>query len=76
MTASVPQLLVILLIIVLLFGTKKLKSIGSDLGSALKGFKSSMKDEEEAADKKAKENLVIEGKAEKVETAQKTESKS
>jgi sec-independent protein translocase protein TatA len=33
------------LIVVLIFGTKRLKSIGSDLGSAMKGFKSAMDDE-------------------------------
>ena len=36
---SVPQLLIILGIIVLLFGTKKLRGLGGDLGSAFKGFK-------------------------------------
>lgn len=46
---SIWQLLVILAIVVLLFGTKKLKSIGSDLGGALKGFRSAMKDEERPA---------------------------
>lgn len=40
------QLLIILLIIVMLFGTKKLRNIGSDLGGALKGFKTAMKDED------------------------------
>ena len=39
------QLLIILLIVVMLFGTKKLRNIGSDLGGALKGFKSAMKDD-------------------------------
>lgn len=39
MGISIPQLLIILLIVALLFGTKKVRSIGSDLGSALKGFK-------------------------------------
>jgi len=43
------QLLIILLIVVMLFGTKKLRNIGSDLGGALKGFKSAMKDDESAA---------------------------
>lgn len=38
------QLLIILLIVVLLFGTKRLKSIGSDLGNAVKGFRSAMSD--------------------------------
>ena len=39
---SIWQLLIILLIVVLLFGTKKMKNIGSDLGSAIKSFRSSM----------------------------------
>ena len=41
------QLAIILLIVVLIFGTKRLKSIGSDLGGALKGFKKSMGDDED-----------------------------
>ncbi|WP_105253513.1 Sec-independent protein translocase subunit TatA [Pseudoalteromonas sp. T1lg75] len=40
------QLLIVLAIIVLLFGTKKLRNIGSDLGSAVKGFKKAVKDED------------------------------
>jgi len=46
MGISVPSLLIILLIVVLLFGTKRLKSIGSDLGSALKGFKKAVNEED------------------------------
>jgi sec-independent protein translocase protein TatA len=42
---SVWQLAIVALIIVLLFGTKRLRSLGSDLGSAVKGFKSSVADE-------------------------------
>ena len=41
---SIWQLLIVLAIIVLLFGTKKLGNLGSDLGSALSGFKDGMKD--------------------------------
>ena len=44
---SIWQLLIILVIVVLIFGTKKLKNIGSDLGGAVKGFKDSVKDGEE-----------------------------
>jgi len=44
---SIWQLLIVLLIVVLLFGTKKLKGMGSDLGSAVKGFKDSIKEGEE-----------------------------
>ena len=41
------QILLILVIVILLFGTKKLRSLGSDLGSAIKSFKKSVKEEEE-----------------------------
>ena len=47
---SVPQLLIILGIIVLLFGTKKLRSLGGDLGSAIKGFKKAVSDDDKAED--------------------------
>jgi sec-independent protein translocase protein TatA len=43
---SIWQLLIVLLIVVLLFGTKKLKSMGSDLGSAVKGFKKAINDDD------------------------------
>mgnify|MGYP000073361958 CR=1 FL=1 len=46
---SIWQLLIILVIVVLLFGTKRLKNLGSDLGSAIKGFKSSVSDNDEPA---------------------------
>jgi sec-independent protein translocase protein TatA len=52
MGPSVWSIVVILLIVVLLFGTKKLRNIGGDLGSALKGFKKAMSDEDANADKK------------------------
>jgi sec-independent protein translocase protein TatA len=43
-TFSIWHWLIVLLIIVLIFGTKKLKNMGSDLGGAVKGFKDGMKD--------------------------------
>lgn len=43
------SLLLILVIVLLLFGTKKLRNVGTDLGGALKGFKSAMSDGEKAA---------------------------
>lgn len=46
---SVTKLLVIGVLIVLIFGTKKLRSLGGDLGSAVKGFKKAMSDEESSA---------------------------
>ncbi len=42
---SGPQLLIILAIVVLLFGTKRLRSLGGDLGAAIKGFKKSVTEE-------------------------------
>ena len=45
-------MLIILLIVVLIFGTKRLKSIGGDLGGAVKGFRESMNDPEEEEDAK------------------------
>ena len=44
---SIWQLLIIVVIVVLLFGTKKLGSIGSDLGASIKGFKKAMSDDED-----------------------------
>lgn len=61
------QLLIILLIVFMLFGTKKLRSLGSDLGGALKGFKTAMKDDESSDESDADEE-VVEVAAEKVES--------
>lgn len=69
---SIWQLLIILVIVVMLFGTKRLRNLGGDLGGAIKGFKQSMKDEGEAAKedpKKVTKDDVIDV------TPQKTESK-
>ncbi|MDX1457647.1 MAG: Sec-independent protein translocase subunit TatA [Marinobacter sp.] len=46
MGISIWQLLIVLGIVILLFGTKKLRNIGSDLGGAIRGFKKSMNDDE------------------------------
>jgi sec-independent protein translocase protein TatA len=46
---SIWHWLIVLLVVVLIFGTKKLKNIGSDLGGAVKGFKDGMKDGGSAA---------------------------
>jgi len=42
---SIWQLLIVLVIVALIFGTKKLRGIGGDLGGAVKGFKKAIKDE-------------------------------
>jgi sec-independent protein translocase protein TatA len=46
---SIWHWLIVLLIVVMVFGTKKLKNIGSDLGGAVKGFKDGMKEGGQAA---------------------------
>ncbi len=45
---SIWQLLIVLVIVILIFGTKRLKNIGGDLGGAVKGFKDAMSDDDKA----------------------------
>ena len=47
MSPSIWQLLIVLAIVLLIFGAKRLRNLGGDLGSAVKGFKNAMSDEEE-----------------------------
>ena len=47
---SIWQLLIILAIIVMVFGTSRLRNVGSDLGSAIKGFRNSMRKDEAESD--------------------------
>lgn len=75
---SIWHWLVVLAIVVVIFGTKKLRNIGADLGGAIKNFKDSMKTEEEAKKEEAAqeqerkiESRVVEGKV----TAKKTSKK-
>ncbi|MEZ5508452.1 MAG: Sec-independent protein translocase subunit TatA [Gammaproteobacteria bacterium] len=63
MGISIWQLLIILVIVLLLFGTKRLRNLGGDLGGAIKGFKKAMSDEEKAA---AEEKAKVEQKSENV----------
>ncbi len=44
---SLPKLLIFVAVIALLFGTKKLRSLGSDLGASIKGFKKAMNDDDD-----------------------------
>ncbi len=67
---GLTELLVILAIVLLIFGPKRLKNIGSDLGNAIKGFRTAVTDDEQT--KKAEDPKVIEGE---MNEAQKTESK-
>lgn len=63
---SIWHWLIVLLIVVLLFGTSKLKNIGKDLGGAVKGFKDGMKEastDDKPADTSAQVGQTIEGEA-------------
>lgn len=61
---GVGSLLLILAIVILLFGTKKLRNVGSDLGGAIRSFKKSVKDEDDSMGQVNKEEgNVIEGKS-------------
>ncbi|MDZ7854443.1 MAG: Sec-independent protein translocase subunit TatA [Halomonas sp.] len=51
---SIWQLLIVLGIIILIFGTKKLRNVGGDLGGAVKGFKKAMHEEEKEKDEDEK----------------------
>ena len=48
MMPSIPQLLIVLVIVVLIFGAKRLRNVGGDLGSAVKGFKDAVKTDEDS----------------------------
>ena len=70
---SIWQLLIVLAIVILLFGTKRLKSFGGDLGTAVKGFRKSMhteendnSDDKQPSQKIEEDNNVIDSKAEDI----------
>jgi sec-independent protein translocase protein TatA len=66
---SIWQLLIILAIVVMLFGTKRLRSLGGDLGEAIKGFRSSMSSEDQATkdDESNSESAQLNEQADKKE---------
>ena len=70
---SIWQLLIILVIVILLFGTKKLRNIGTDLGGAIKTFKKSMK-EDDGEEQKQIEGNVSESVRSDVPEAEKAEA--
>ncbi len=65
---SIWQLLIVLLIVLLVFGTKRLKNIGSDMGNAIKGFKGAMSDGEKEKKEETKPEQLEEAKPEKADT--------
>jgi len=78
MGISPTQLLIILVIVALIFGTKKLRNMGGDLGGAVKGFKKAMKDEEQQPKPidQPQTGQTIEGQAEKTVEAKTVETKT
>jgi len=67
---GITELIIVLVIVILLFGTKKLRNLGSDLGSALKSFRGAMKDVDELEQPEIKDNneesgSIIEGEVDK-----------
>jgi sec-independent protein translocase protein TatA len=78
MGIGIWQLVILLLIVLLLFGAKRLRNVGSDLGAAVKGFKSAVKDEEkkdkedESAKLESSEGQTIEGEATQVKEEDKS----
>ena len=76
---SMPSLILILVIVILLFGTKRLKNIGSDLGGALKGFKKAVNDGEKESKEqieKKDDSTIIEGEVLNKEETVKQKEKS
>jgi sec-independent protein translocase protein TatA len=69
---SIWHWLIVLLVVVLVFGTKKLRNIGADLGGAVKGFKEGMKTEDKPAEAKVEippsAGQTIDGEARKETT--------
>lgn len=61
MGLSIPHLLVVLAIVVLVFGTKRLKNVGADIGDAIKGFRNAVKEGEESKTLSEKEGEILEG---------------
>ncbi|RMH16799.1 MAG: twin-arginine translocase TatA/TatE family subunit [Gammaproteobacteria bacterium] len=73
MGISIWQLLIILLIVLLLFGAKKLRTLGSDLGGAVKGFKNAMNEDEKTADTTGEEPPAVTRQASDEKTEPRTE---
>ena len=73
---SITKLLVVAALVVLLFGTKKLRTLGGDLGAAIKGFKKAMSDDESKQDKTSQDaDFTAKSIADKQEEAKKEDAK-
>lgn len=74
MSFGIWELGIIMVIVALLFGTKKLGSIGGDLGSAIKGFRNAIKDDDPDGGKDSSGDRVIEGEVENGQKGKTAES--
>lgn len=72
---SIWQLLIIFVIVVLLFGTKKLRTLGGDLGSAVKGFKKAVSDDEAKKDADFQEKVEDKSENSTVRNKENTQQK-
>ena len=70
------ELVIILLVVLVVFGAKKLRTVGSDLGHAVRGFKKAMGEGEEEQNGPPKQIRSQDADAEFAEAAKKTDSKS
>jgi sec-independent protein translocase protein TatA len=61
MGISLSELLILLVIVIVLFGTKRLRDVGSDLGSAIKSFRKAIKDNDETESSSDTADRTIEG---------------
>jgi len=72
MNFGVTELMILLVIVALVFGTKRLRNMGSDLGNAVRGFKDAMKEDDDdpkAIDREKSEGATVEGEVTDKESA-------
>ena len=72
---SIWHWLIVLVVVVLIFGTKKLGNVGKDLGNAVKGFKEGMKTDEQKTGDESLKQVKDDGKTIEGEAKEKTNSK-
>ena len=75
MGISIWQLVIVLGIVILLFGTKKLRNVGGDLGNAIKSFKKAVKSSEDEVDEKAENDQIAQKEDGRVIEAEATKEK-
>jgi sec-independent protein translocase protein TatA len=73
---SIWHWLIVLVVVILIFGTKKLGNVGKDLGSAVKGFKEGMKTDEQKAGEEPLKQVKDDGKTIEGEAKEKSQTKT